>query len=244
LQEINPQTIKWFLDKGIDLKKDLLEIIPSIQHFQGGIKIRKKAQTNVDGLYACGECAGGQHGANRPGGNSLLDTQVFGKIAGESAFEFSLRTDFNEDIGLIRARNIFESYNDYISCDGIKIEKAKESLRNIMDSYVSVVRCYDDLKKALEYIYELKRSKIYPINFTQLIEFKNMLLVSECIVKSCLSRKESRGPHLMFESSDDLLLKPRNEKYNFYHVCKFDNKKNEIEVNRIEPIKPQKLEAI
>ncbi|SNX53406.1 FAD-binding protein [Thermoanaerobacterium sp. RBIITD] len=244
LQEINPQTIKWFSERGIDLKKDLLEIKPSIQHFQGGVKIRQKAQTNVAGLYACGECAGGQHGANRPGGNSLLDTQVFGKIAGENAFEFSLSVDLDEDVGLLKARYIFESYKDFISQSGIKLEKAKEKLRNIMDLYASVIRYPDGLQIALDIINELKAKQIKPIEYTSLLEFKNMLLTSESIVKSCILRKESRGPHLMFERYDDLLPKPRNEKYNFYHVCKLDNKKNEIEVNRIEPIKPQDLEAI
>jgi len=244
LQEINPQTIKWFSERGIDLKKDLLEIKPSIQHFQGGVKIRQKAQTNVAGLYACGECAGGQHGANRPGGNSLLDTQVFGKVAGENAFEFSLSVDLDEDVGLLKARDIFERYKDFISQSGINLEKAKEKLRYVMDLYASVIRYPDGLQEALGLINELKAKQIKPIEYTGILEFENMLLISEAIVKSCILRKESRGPHLMFEKSTDLLPKPRNEKYNFYHVCKLDNKKNEIEVNRIEPIKPQDLEAI
>src|SRR5208283_5540105 len=86
LMEINPESVEWFKDRGIDLAKgDLIEVAECAQHFQGGVKIDEKARTTVTGLWAAGETAGGQHGANRPGGNALLDCQVFGKIAGVEA---------------------------------------------------------------------------------------------------------------------------------------------------------------
>ena len=86
LMEINPESIQWFRERGIDLAKgDLIEVAECAQHFQGGVKINAQARTTVAGLWAAGETAGGQHGANRPGGNALLDCQVFGKIAGVAA---------------------------------------------------------------------------------------------------------------------------------------------------------------
>jgi succinate dehydrogenase / fumarate reductase flavoprotein subunit len=86
LMEINEPSIKWFSDRGIDLMKgELIEVAACAQHFQGGVKIDEYARTTIPGLWAAGEAAGGQHGANRPGGNALLDCQVFGKIAGEDA---------------------------------------------------------------------------------------------------------------------------------------------------------------
>ena len=86
LREINQPSIDWFAEYGIDLTKgDLIEVAACAQHFQGGIKIDAQARTTVPFVWAAGETAGGQHGANRPGGNALLDCQVFGKIAGESA---------------------------------------------------------------------------------------------------------------------------------------------------------------
>ena len=86
LREINPAAIDWLREYGVDLEAgEKLEIAPSIQHFQGGIKIGERGNSSVKGLYAAGECAGGQHGANRPGGNALLDGQVFGRIAGREA---------------------------------------------------------------------------------------------------------------------------------------------------------------
>jgi succinate dehydrogenase / fumarate reductase flavoprotein subunit len=89
---MNPEILLWLKEHGIDMEGgDKIEIAPAAQHFQGGIKIHEKGQTSIKGLYAVGECAGGQHGANRPGGNALLDGQVFGKIAGSNAAEEAVR---------------------------------------------------------------------------------------------------------------------------------------------------------
>jgi len=86
LLQINAPVVEWLGERLIDLRAgERLHITPKVQHFQGGVKINGRAETTVPGLFAAGECAGGQHGANRPGGNALLDTQVFGRIAGESA---------------------------------------------------------------------------------------------------------------------------------------------------------------
>ena len=61
LREINPDSIQWLKDNGIDLEKDeMIEIAPSAQHFQGGVKIRKQGDTEIKGLFAAGECAGGR----------------------------------------------------------------------------------------------------------------------------------------------------------------------------------------
>jgi succinate dehydrogenase / fumarate reductase flavoprotein subunit len=82
----NQPCLDWFRERDIDVGKGgLIEIAPACQHFQGGIRIDAGARTAVPGLYACGECAGGQHGANRPGGHALMDSQVFGRVAGENA---------------------------------------------------------------------------------------------------------------------------------------------------------------
>ena len=87
LREINPDSIQWLKDNGIDLEKDeMIEIAPSAQHFQGGVKIRKQGDTEIKGLFAAGECAGGQHGANRPGGNALLTARFSGKLPVKQRF--------------------------------------------------------------------------------------------------------------------------------------------------------------
>jgi len=73
------------------------------------IKIREKASTNIEGLYAAGEVSGGQHGANRPGGNALLDCQVFGKIAGEEAAKRAKNNNIITDISVKEIEKVLES---------------------------------------------------------------------------------------------------------------------------------------
>ena len=73
----------------IDISKEPMEVFPTIHYVMGGIKVDPETcETNVPGLFAAGECAGGLHGANRLGGNSLSDLLVFGRRAGEGAAEY------------------------------------------------------------------------------------------------------------------------------------------------------------
>src|SRR5512136_633602 len=80
-----PLMLEQFLAFGIDIRKERMEVSPTAHHFMGGLRITPSCETTVPGLYACGEAAGGVHGANRRGGNSLAETQVFGKRAGAAA---------------------------------------------------------------------------------------------------------------------------------------------------------------
>ena len=73
----------------IDITEEPMEVGPTLHYFMGGIRVNSDSQqTNVPGLFACGECAGGMHGANRLGGNSLSDLLVFGKLAGDGAIDY------------------------------------------------------------------------------------------------------------------------------------------------------------
>ena len=73
----------------VDITKEVMEVGPTLHYFMGGIKVDHDTQeTCVPGLFACGECAAGLHGANRLGGNSLSDLLVFGKLAGEYASKY------------------------------------------------------------------------------------------------------------------------------------------------------------
>ena len=91
-----------FMDIGVDIRKEPMIVAPTAHHSMGGVRINEKCETNIKGLFACGEVAGGIHGANRLGGNALADTQVFGAIAGRSAEEFAEESEFNlKDINKI-----------------------------------------------------------------------------------------------------------------------------------------------
>ena len=82
-----PITYETLLKAGIDLARDRIEVGLVVQNFNGGIRIDADGFTGVEGLYAAGEVTGGVHGADRPGGNNLIDTQVFGYRAGRAAAE-------------------------------------------------------------------------------------------------------------------------------------------------------------
>ncbi|WP_026486079.1 FAD-binding protein [Caldanaerobius polysaccharolyticus] len=239
LEEINPQSIRWLKARGVDIKRDWLEIAPAIQHFQGGIKIRCKAETNIKGLFAAGECAGGQHGANRPGGNSLLDCQVFGKISGESAADYAIDCCYSENAINI-AKNIFSSYNNWLSERGLIVEEAVRELREVMDRCCSVIRTEKGLEEALDRVAYLKRQKLRAQTAKDVVGFKNMLLTAEAVLKSALHRKESRGPHLCFNdfNSDPL---PRDKGLRGYFVCRYDVCNDQVVVEEKQPIRPKEV---
>jgi len=212
LEEINPDSIRWLKEYGINLHAgDRIEIAPSVQHFQGGVKIGERATTSLKGLYAAGECAGGQHGANRPGGNALLDGQVFGKIAGrEAALEAtSIR---------IRKEVSFSQVKSYLTqlkriSPGKKAAEVRREIHSVASQFASVVRTEEGLKQGLKILGRLKREGISPDEkgLVFALETRNLLDVTEMVFRACLLRKESRGPHLFFKHLEDLSPLPSQD---------------------------------
>ena len=207
LKEINIASVQWLLERGVDLANgEMIEVAPAIQHFQGGIKIRKRANTSIRGLYAAGECAGGQHGANRPGGNSLLDTQVFGKIAGVHATKASRRVRReppfprrNIEVYLERLHHLSEGK------EGMPAAQVRGAIQNVMSSSASVMRIEGDLRGGLDELKELKNRGVTAddCGLSYALETENMLTVAEMILRAALMRRESRGPHLVFGQFED-----------------------------------------
>ena len=202
-----------FMDIGVDIRKEPMIVAPTAHHSMGGVRINEKCETNIKGLFACGEVAGGIHGANRLGGNALADTQVFGAIAGRSAEEFAEESEFNlKDINEYADKLIMDIKGDLANkVDNENNENNEHntkynifelinSLKGIMWDYVSIVRNEEGLKKALLEINDLK-NKIEDVKINGVIEIqkyfelKNMITVAEIIVKCALERKESRGAH-------------------------------------------------
>ncbi|MCE5259905.1 MAG: FAD-binding protein, partial [Chloroflexi bacterium] len=154
LQAINQPTILWLKQRGVDLAAgDLIEIAPAAQHFQGGVKINAWAETTVPGLYAAGEAAGGQHGANRPGGNALLDCQVFGRIAGESAAQHCRECGRSS----ILPRH---SLQQLLRPAGAPAEDIREQVRALMDDACSVIRTEEQLRVALRAIKRMRKQGV------------------------------------------------------------------------------------
>lgn len=229
LLKINPRVVEWLRERHIDLSKEWLEVQNALQHFQGGVKINERAQTSLKGLYAAGECAGGQHGANRPGGNSLLDTQVFGKIAGENAALEALNSEIvNIDVD-------DENFNGNVPASNVRA-----ILMDLVSKHGFLVRIDDELAKALR---ELDRLDFEGVKLDEkglafMLETKNMLMLARVILTAELARKESRGPHLKFEFFDPPNMKfvPRNDDWNKYIVITFAEGRLHCEAR--EPIRP------
>ena len=246
LREINPDSIQWLKDNGIDLDKgEMIEIAASGQHFQGGVKIRDKGDTEIAGLFAAGECAGGQHGANRPGGNALLDCQVFGKIAGEAAVHHarSMKAEGwpakQKPFGDLRQECIGEDKDIDSDKPSISAAELKREIQNIIGRYVSIVRTREGLAKAWERLGQLGKCHVdrAGMNIIEYYESLNLLPVAKAIVKACMQRPESRGPHLFFESEEALRPVGGNPDYEKYFVIRCRD--GEFTVETQTPVRPR-----
>jgi succinate dehydrogenase / fumarate reductase flavoprotein subunit len=172
----------------VDITKEPMEVGPTAHYTMGGIKVDPETQeTRVKGLFAAGECAAGMHGANRLGGNSLSDLLVFGRIAGLHAAKY--------------AKEALEPFNREEGTNPFAIH---EDLMNVMQTHVGIMRNEKDLTKGLSELDRLKeatsRTKVsgnrhYNTGWHECIDLRNMLVVSEAMARSALTRKESRGGH-------------------------------------------------
>ena len=204
LEEINPDSIQWLKEYGLDLHAgDRIEIAPAVQHFQGGVKIEERANTSLKGLYAAGECAGGQHGANRPGGNALLDGQVFGRIAGREAALEAKSIKTRKELSPSQIKSYLTQLKRM--APGKKAAEVRREIHSIASQFAGVVRTEEGLKEGLNILGRLKRGGISldAKGVVFALETRNLLDVAEMVFRACLVRKESRGPHLFFNHLED-----------------------------------------
>ena len=193
---------------GIDPIYEPIPIMPSQHYSMGGIDTNEKAETVVKGFYASGECACvSVHGANRLGGNSLLDTIVFGKLGSIAVDQYLQSDGFKPDEKLLMSKKAeVEDKVKHLSGDGSeKPFKILEELRLTMSNLVGIFRTKDELRQALNKIIELKeRYKKVSISSSkthmnyELIgawELDSMLDIGHTIVLGALLREESRGAH-------------------------------------------------
>jgi succinate dehydrogenase / fumarate reductase flavoprotein subunit len=201
---------------GIDPVTQPIPVLPAQHYIMGGVSTDAKTATNIAGLYSAGEAACiSVHGANRLGANSLLDTIVFGKIAGEVSGAFAKKTtasDLNQaDVDAVTTR----IHTMWERKEGESIVKIRNEMQTTMDDRVGAFRHPDDLLGALAKIGELKdrykscyvqdKSTVHNMNLIDAIELGNMLELAETIVAGALARTESRGAHVRvdFPNRDD-----------------------------------------
>jgi succinate dehydrogenase / fumarate reductase, flavoprotein subunit len=215
---------------GVDITKEPMEVGPTCHYVMGGVRVdADSAQATVPGLFAAGEVAGGLHGSNRLGGNSLSDLLVFGRRAGLHAalyakdFGGQLTVDAGQVESIIRAALApFEragAENPYA---------IQSELQETMQILVGLIRTEGELKEALKRIEKLKEraAKVgveghrqYNPGWHTALDLESLLTVAECCAVAALERTESRGGHTRDDHpyTDDqwgtvnVVLRQRNE---------------------------------
>ena len=191
---------------GVDITKEAMEVGPTCHYVMGGVEVEPDtaAAVGVPGLFAAGEVAGGMHGSNRLGGNSLSDLLVFGRRAGMGAAAYVKQnsTASVSDATVAAAAARIEA--PFARSGGENSYSLHAELQEVTHNLVGIIRTGSELKEAIEKISEIrKRSANVAVSggrkfnpgFHLAFDLDNMLLVAESTAKSAISREESRGGH-------------------------------------------------
>jgi succinate dehydrogenase / fumarate reductase flavoprotein subunit len=162
-------------------------------------------QTRVPGLFACGECAAGLHGANRLGGNSLSDLIVFGQRAGAGAADYIGKLGNTPKADDDQVKTVFRAATAPLNREtGENPYVLHEDLQETMGNNVGIVRVEDELKKGIDDLDRLKEryesvkaagAAQYNPGWNQALALGSLLIASEAVAKAALMRQESRGAH-------------------------------------------------
>jgi succinate dehydrogenase / fumarate reductase flavoprotein subunit len=197
----------------VDITRQPMEVGPTTHYMMGGVRVDPETQAaTVPGLFAAGEVAGGLHGANRLGGNSLSDLLVFGRRAGLGAAAYAKtvaegRKVATDTIEALAARLLAP----FERADGESPYAVQEALQDMMGTYVGIARSHDDLQSALAAINDLRAraarvgvggSRQYNPGWHTTLDLHNLLTVGEAVTRAALERRESRGAHTRVEHAD------------------------------------------
>ncbi len=194
----------------VDITKEPMEVGPTCHYIMGGIEVDPDtAAARTPGLFAAGECAGGMHGSNRLGGNSLSDLLVFGRRAGLGAADYvnalKDRPQVSQeavDHAIRLALAPFEGPSNGATPENPYTLQL--DLQDTMNELVGIIRTEAEMTQALNKLGELRErfrnlkvdgGRHYNPGWHLAIDLRNMLLVSECVAKAALDRTESRGGH-------------------------------------------------
>jgi succinate dehydrogenase/fumarate reductase flavoprotein subunit len=240
IQDRLPTMYKQFQElDGIDISKEKMEVAPTAHYSMGGVVVDIKCRTKIKGLFAVGEVISQIHGANRLGGNSLLDTMVFGKIAGKEAarlakkIEAPLPLQSNVDNNQKKEEGFVDDYYEGISVAKEPI-RFRNEIQELMKQSAGIIREETRLQSGLKRILELRNefyskhniievSKIDDNNSENVVitlQVKSSLVACEAIIRSALMRQESRGAHYR---SDFPKLDDERFKVNIY--CRKEGKR-------------------
>lgn len=179
---------------GIDPMNDLIPVVPAAHYICGGIKTDTMGRTSIRHLYACGECSStGLHGANRLASNSLLEGLVYAERVTQDISKSLSTIEYQDDIPDWDATGTTQPKELVLITQSIK------ELKEIMSSYVGIVRSNVRLKRAFDRLHILYREteQLYTTTTIspQLCELRNLITAAYMITRSAAVRKESRGLH-------------------------------------------------
>ncbi|MBA01516.1 MAG: fumarate reductase/succinate dehydrogenase flavoprotein subunit [Chloroflexi bacterium] len=234
---------------GVDITQESMEVGPTAHYAMGGIRVDPEtAATSIPGLFAAGEVAGGMHGSNRLGGNSLSDLVVFGRRAGIGSSEYAQAVEELPSIDKseidARIAEMHKPFSDEGSENPYSIHR---ELQETMQKNVGIIRTEVEMKTALEDIQSLRDrynsvgiegNMQYNPGWHMALDLEHMLTVAEAVTLAALERKESRGGH----TRDDF-PETSTEFAKVNVVIKLDN--SEIEVSKDElPVMPDDLQML
>jgi len=235
----------------VDITAQPMEVGPTCHYVMGGVEVDPDtASSIVPGLFAAGEVAGGMHGSNRLGGNSLSDLIVFGRRAGAGAVEY---IDSLDQLPKISESDVDEAAHRAVAPFDYPAGGQAENpytihaeLQQSMNDLVGIIRKDEEIQQALDKLDELReRAKNVAVEGRRefnpgwhlALDLRNMLLVSECVAKAALMRTESRGGH----TRDDFPGMDADWR-NRLLVCKAEGERAAIEPKPQEPMRPDLLE--
>ncbi|HIB76133.1 MAG TPA: FAD-binding protein, partial [Flavobacteriales bacterium] len=183
---------------GIDIKDQMIPVVPAAHYMCGGIVVNKDGKTSINGLYACGECSStGLHGANRLASNSLLEAMVYANRAYLASIK-EVNKEFRTDIPEWNLEGT-EHPEEWVI-----IDHATRELQSIMSNYVGIVRTNYRLTKArkrvdLLYLEMVKEFKSYRPS-KNVLELRNMINVAHLVIEQALLRMDNKGLHFSLDN--------------------------------------------
>jgi len=198
----------------LDITTEQMEVGPTLHYCMGGIRVDADSQmSTVPGLFACGECSGGMHGANRLGGNSLSDLLVFGKLAGDGAADYIKELSGFPLINKEKVISIIRNATEILNREsGMNPYLLHEELQEVMQNNVGIVRSAELLTAGIEQLDKLKESykevkaagaSQFNPGWHEALAQRNMIITAEATARSALLREESRGAHTRIDFPDE-----------------------------------------
>ena len=218
LMELLPQEVELCkMHEHVDPAKELIPIKPVAHYTMGGIDVDYALEVNgIKGCFAVGECSNAKvHGANRLGGNSLLEIIAFGRFAGENAYKHSIYASSKAADSTQKERDSAEIEKLFTQENSKNFYPHREILGDLFYEKVGIVRENIQLNEALEEVISMQvaqkemgisdKSPVNNQNLIDFLEFKNALLLAPTIISSAIARDESRGAHFKagFENEDE-----------------------------------------